>query len=154
MCEKYIMVRHVHFLIDLTTALEYVRNTSQLICTVRGGLVNSYTWTRYSVLISDSDPLFTQTLTIADRSSVTSELILSSANNSSLVGTYQCIVTDGNGRMAKASLQMNGKVLFYIQVEKSIYIMLIYFLEVNSTWYSKVSSILFSNCITFWLIVL
>ena len=110
----------MHFLIDLATALEYVRNTSQLICTVRGGLVNLYTWTRDSGLISDSDPLFTQTLTLTDISSVTSELILSSANISSLVGTYQCIVTDGNGRIAASSQVINGKVLFYIQVEKSI----------------------------------
>ena len=109
----------MHFLIDLATALEYVRNASHLICTVRGGLVNSYTWTKDGVLISDSDLLFNQTLTLTDNSTVISQLVLSSANISSLVGTYQCIVTDGNGRMAKASLQINGKVL-YIQVEKSI----------------------------------
>ena len=114
MCENYILVRDVHFLIDLATTLEYIRNTSQLICTVRGGLLNSYTWTRDSVLISDSDPLFNQTLRVTDRSSVISQLVLSSANISSLVGAYQCFVTDGNGRMAKALLQINGKVLFFI----------------------------------------
>ena len=72
--------------------------------------MNSYIWTRDSVLISDSDPLFNQTLTITDNSTVTSQLILASANISSLMGTYQCTVTDGNGRMAKVSLQINGKV--------------------------------------------
>jgi len=70
---------------------------------VRGGLVDSYTWTREGLVISKSDPLFNITLTITDRYTVTSQLVLSSYNISSLVGTYQCIITDGNGRMSTAT---------------------------------------------------
>ena len=69
-------------------------------------------WTRDGVLISDSDPLFMQTLTLTDKSTVTSQLVLSSANISSLVGTYQCFVTDGNGQRSEASLIINGNNVF------------------------------------------
>jgi len=67
-----------------------------------------YTWTRDGTVISDSDPLFNQTLTITDRSRVTSQLVLSSANFKSLSGIYQCRIIDGNRRMSMASLIING----------------------------------------------
>jgi len=96
------------FILDLVNTLEYFRHLFKLICTVIGGLVNSYTWKRDGVIISDSDPLFNPTLTITDRSTVTSQLVLSGANISSFVGTYQCIITDGGGRMSTATHIING----------------------------------------------
>ena len=59
-------------------------------------------------MISDGDPLFTQTLTLTDRPTVTSLLVLSSANISSSLGTsYQCVVSDVIGRISRARI-ING----------------------------------------------
>ena len=72
--------------------------------------MSTFSWTRDGVVVSDSDLLFTQSLTLTNRSVVTSQLVLSSANISSLVGTYQCIVTDGNGRTSMVSQIINGNL--------------------------------------------
>ena len=78
-------------------------------CTVRGGLVDSYTWMKDGVEISTSDSLYNQTLTITNRSAVTTELLFSSADNSSLLGSFTCNITDGNGRISMASQILDSK---------------------------------------------
>ena len=86
--------------------------------------MNLYTWTRDGVVISDSDPLFSQTLTLTNRSTVTSQLVLSSANISSLVGTYKCIVTDSNRRRSTSSQVINGNFLSFnnLSVNMAVYV--------------------------------
>ena len=71
--------------------------------------MNSYTWTRNGVAISENDDVFNQSIIITDRSNVISQLVLSKANNSSLTGTFQCRITDGIGRNSMASHITNGK---------------------------------------------
>jgi len=99
----------------LYSRLVYAYEISQLICTVSGGLVNTYSWTRNGVVISDSDTLFNQSLTITDKSTVTSQLVLSSYNISSLVGTYQCRITDGNRRISIASYTSNNNIIIILR---------------------------------------
>ena len=78
-------------------------------CTVRGGLVDSYTWMRGDVEISASDSLYNQTLTITNRSAVTTELLLFTVDNSSLLGSFTCNITDGNGRISMVSQLLESK---------------------------------------------
>ena len=89
--------------------------------------MNLYTWTRDGAVISDSDPLFSQTLTLTNRSAVTSQLVLSSANIFSLVGTYKCIVIDGNGRRSTSSQVINGNFLSSnnLSVNMAVYVTLL-----------------------------
>ena len=70
--------------------------------------MNSFIWTKDGGIISDSDPLFSQSLAITNRSTVTSKVILSHVNISHSVGMYQCSLADGNGRLAVASLNNSG----------------------------------------------
>ena len=97
------------YFIDFAITSIYINSTSHIICTVSGGLVNSYNWTRDGVVINCTDPKFSLTLSITNRSSVTSQVALSVHNNiSHSVGTYQCNLADGNGRVAVASHIISG----------------------------------------------
>jgi len=91
-----IIILFISLIINFIIIIDY-RNTpmcalqiSQLICTVSGGLVNSYTWT------------------ITDRSTVTSQLVLSSFNFPNLFGIYRCNISDSYGRKLIALFDING----------------------------------------------
>ena len=97
------------FYTDFAITSIYINSKSHIICVVSGGLVNSYNWTRDSVVINCTDPKFSSTLSITNRFSVISQVALSVHNNNShSVGTYQCILADGNGRVAVASHIISG----------------------------------------------
>ena len=89
-----------------------VKSKTQLLCTVHGSLVYSFNWTKDGRIISDNDPLFSQSLIITNRSTVTSEVVLSHVNIYHSVGTYQCSLADGNGRLAVASCYINGQYIY------------------------------------------
>ena len=98
-------------MLGLTTLLEYFRESSELICTSRGGLVNNVRWFKDGVMISIDDPQFTQSMVLLDRTTATSQLVLSSGNISNFIGTFSCEIMDGNGRDSVSILEMNG--MFY-----------------------------------------
>ena len=96
-------------MLGLTTLLEYFRESSELICTSRGGLVNIVRWFKEGAMISIDDSLFTQSMVLLNMTTATSQLVLSSANISNFVGTFSCEIMDGNGRTSDSSLEINGK---------------------------------------------
>ena len=98
--------------------LEYFCESSQLICTTVGGLVNIITWYRNYEIISNEDDTFSETV-ILNKTTATSHLVLSSGSKSNFMGLFTCKVTDGNGRTATSTLQLNGifiKTLHCIEV--------------------------------------
>ena len=70
--------------------------------------MNSFNWTKDGRIIPGNDPLFAQSVIITNRSTVTSKVILSRVNISHSLGTYQCSLADGNGRVTVASHIING----------------------------------------------
>ena len=83
-------------------------NKNQLVCTVHGGLVTSYSW-----IVNGSDyyhGLFEENQ-IINYTTVTSQLIFSGNTSADLVGTFQCCIQDGNGRTSSDFIQRNGSLL-------------------------------------------
>ena len=69
--------------------------------------MESVTWTINGTIVTSDDALISQTLTLVDRVTATSRVVLS-ANISYFVGTFGCEVTDGNGRTSSAAILING----------------------------------------------
>ena len=88
--------------------MEYFCESSQLICTIVGGLANISKWYRNGVIITSEDDLFSQTIVILSKKTATSQVVLSSGSNSNFVGLFGCEITDGNGRTTNSTLQLNG----------------------------------------------
>ncbi len=63
--------------------------------------------TKNGALIS-TNSTYTVTGPVVDRLTATSQFFLSDSNIN-LLGTFECSVTDGNGRTASELLQINGK---------------------------------------------
>ena len=72
--------------------------------------MNLVTWRKDDIIISSDDPLFSQTMMLINRTTATTQLILSSGNISNFVGTFTCEITDGNGRITSSDLQTNGMI--------------------------------------------
>ncbi len=97
--------------VDLTANLNYSRQSLQLTCTVRGGLVMSIQWTKNNIPII-TGTTFVEADSMIDRLAVSTIYILS-GNVSNFVGTFECSVTDGNGRISSSGpLLINGKQIF------------------------------------------
>ena len=99
--------------------LEYFRESSQLICTTVGGLVNISTWYKNDEIISNEDDTFSETV-ILNKTTSTSQLVLFSGSKSNFVGLFTCEITDGNGRTAISTLQLNGNFIKYYTALKFV----------------------------------
>ena len=73
--------------------------------------MNIVRWFKDGAMISIDDPLFTQSMVLLNRTTATSQVVLSSGNISNFVGTFSCEITDGNGRTSDSILDING--MFY-----------------------------------------
>ncbi len=97
------------YYVDLTANLNYSRQSLQLTCIVRGGLVSSVQWTNNNVPII-TGTTFIEADPVIDRLAVSTTYVLSGSNISNFVGTFECSVTDGNGRTSNSGpLLINGK---------------------------------------------
>ena len=97
-----------YIFLDLSAMLEYFCESSQLICTIVGGLASISKWYRHGEIITSEDDLFSQTTVILNKTTATSQVVLSSGSNCNFVGLFTCEITDGNGRTANSTLQLNG----------------------------------------------
>jgi len=98
----------VFYTIGLYSELDFNCQLPELTCTVHGGLVIEFNWTRDGEHINSSDPLFTQSVEITNRLNVTSELVLRNNHRSKFQGTFQCFVKDGLDRISVATIHLNG----------------------------------------------
>ena len=62
--------------------LEYFCESSQLICTIVGGLASISKWYRHREIITSEDDLFSQTIVTLNKTTATSQVVLSSGSNS------------------------------------------------------------------------
>ncbi len=101
-----------HLYVDITAAnLNYSRQSLQLTCIVRGGLVSSVQWTKNNIPII-TGTTFIEADPVIDRLAVSTINVLSGSYASNFVGTFECSVTDGNGRTSNSGpLLINGKQL-------------------------------------------
>ncbi len=86
--------------------LVYIDYT-EIICTVTGGIIKSITWTKNG--LNALDQSFMQALPQISKVSATTTFIISTENPSNYLGSLQCSVTDGNGRRASRTVQINCK---------------------------------------------
>ena len=104
-----LFLNYLLYSLGLTTELEYSCFEEHITCTVYGGLVDYYNWTKDGVLIDSSDLKFQQFMRITDSVLVTTQVILSSSNRSYFQGTFRCTVRDGLGRTSYSTINFNSK---------------------------------------------
>ena len=99
---------------NITLPIEYNFTLTTLTCISSGGPATTVTWTRDSVLVSQSTATQQQRLTDTETATYHNLLTINSSNISNYNGTFTCEINNSRGNSNLQSLSVYGEFNFML----------------------------------------